>query len=74
MRTDRYGAEGHQMPLCFECAERLHLAQAEKFCKEKGFDTTEKMIAYCRGMMAKLTKRMSRIERVPGEDDDRKAA
>jgi len=74
MRTDRFGVNGQITPLCYDCADRLQMQSAEKFCKEKGLDTTEQRIAYCRAMSKKFAARVSSLDREPGQDDEERLA
>ena len=74
LRTDDYSTPGKMMALCPVCEDRLHLAKALSFCKEKGLDTTDKKIAYCREMFAKVVSRIGKIEREAGQDDEERIA
>jgi hypothetical protein len=44
-------------PLCFECADKLHQRESERWCEEKGLFTVKQKMDFCRkiGSMPKPT-------------------
>jgi len=72
LRTDRFS--GQMQALCYDCADRLRLDSANRFCKANGLDTTEQKIAYCRAMVKKFASRVGSLDRQPGQDDEERMA
>ena len=45
--------------VCHPCYLKLRQSDADRFCKERGLDTTEKKIQFCRDLMRKFIRRAS---------------
>lgn len=58
--------------LCEYHYVKAHTKRAEKWCADHGLHTRQQKIEYCRRIAKGLFKPM--VERVPGEDDEEKAA
>ena len=54
--------------VCYGCYMKLIQTDADRFCNERGLDTTEKKIEFCRSLMRKFVQRQ-RATREPGSDD-----
>lgn len=55
--------------VCHGCYMKLIQTDADKFCSERGLDTTEKKIEFCRNLMRSFVRRQ-RAMREPGSDDE----
>ena len=55
--------------VCYSCHLKLIQTDADRFCKERGLDTTEKKIAFCRNLFRSFQQRNFPVRREPGEDD-----
>lgn len=54
--------------VCHGCYMQLLQKDADRFCVERGLDTTEKKIAFCRKLLHIFIEKQT-IPREPGEDD-----
>ena len=55
--------------VCHACYIKLHQTDADRFCAERGLDTTEKKIAFCRKLLRIFVEKQNPL-REPGSDDE----
>jgi hypothetical protein len=57
--------------VCYRHYMELHQKDADRYCAERGLDTTEKKIAHCRKLLGLFIEKQKKVlEREPGSDDE----